>query len=354
MIKFLTIIAIIGMVSCTKDDMKSNPLDQAMYFPATTDTIWSRFTFEDLGWDRNDLVDLRQYLMQTHTKSFMILVNGKIVMEDYYNGHHQNDTWPWNSAGKTLVSAITGIAQEQGLLNINHKGSTYLGEGWTSAPIDKENLITIRHLLTMTSGLSDEKELVTKANLTYVADAGQRWAYHNVFQKLTDVIGAASGMEFQNYFFENLMQKIGMTGSWNFGLIFRIFHSDTRSMARFGLLALNHGQWQDKQIIPKNYFDEAIRSSQTLNPSYGYFWWLNGQSKYMLPSTQTIFPGPLIQAAPSDMYAAMGASDQRLYIVPSKKMVVVRMGESSNPSQPNFALSGFDETLWTKINAVIK
>ena len=60
--------------------------------------------------------------------------------------------------------------------------------GWTSAPKDKENLITVRHLLTMSSGLDESNNRVIKENLTYVADAGTRWAYANVFQKLMDVV----------------------------------------------------------------------------------------------------------------------------------------------------------------------
>jgi hypothetical protein len=53
------------------------------------------------------------------------------------------------------------------------------------------------------------------------------------------------------------------------------------------------------------------------------------------------------------MYAAMGANDQRIYIVPSKNMVVLRMGDNANASDPNFALSSFDNELWEKINDLI-
>ena len=73
----------------------------------------------------------------------------------------------------------------------------------------------------------------------------------------------------------------------------------------------------------------------------------------MLPGGQTVYQGLLLANAPTDMYAAMGAADQRIYVVPGKKMVVVRMGNASNPTNPNFALSGFDNELWQKINAVI-
>lgn len=73
----------------------------------------------------------------------------------------------------------------------------------------------------------------------------------------------------------------------------------------------------------------------------------------MVPGEQTVFPGYLVPDAPADMYAAMGANDQRIYVIPGKKMVVIRMGDASNPDNPNFAVSGFDNQLWKKINAVI-
>jgi len=77
------------------------------------------------------------------------------------------------------------------------------------------------------------------------------------------------------------------------------------------------------------------------------------KTSFMVPGEQTVYQGHLVPNAPVDMYAAMGASDQRIYVIPSKKMVVVRMGDASDPANPNFALSGFDNALWEKINAVI-
>lgn len=283
----------------------------------------------------------------------MIIVNGRIVMEEYFNGHTSATEWEWNSAGKTLVATTTGIAQQEGLLDINKKASDYLGTGWTNMPLEKENLISVKHLLTMTSGIDDTKQLVVKPNLTYVADAGTRWAYGNVFQKLTDIVAESASKTFEAYFTEKLKNKIGMDGYWNFGTIFTIYHSTTRSMARFGLLALNKGKWQNEQVINESFFTESVNTSQSINSSYGYLWWLNGKTKFMLPEDQTVYPGPLIPNAPSDMYAAMGAADQRIYVIPGKKMVIVRMGNASNPDNPDFAVSGFDNELWAKINAVI-
>lgn len=325
----------------------------AMYFPSNTDHSWDTMSMSSLGWKISALQPLKDFLIQKHTKSFIILVNGKIVMEEYFNGQKRDDDWTWNSAGKSLVSACIGLAQQENLLQISDKVSKYLNTGWTSESPEKENLITIRNLLSMTSGIDDSRQIVFKNNLTYEADAGTRWAYGNVFQRLMKVVAAASKQDFESYFNTHVKNKIGMDGYWKNGVIFTIYQSTARSMARFGLLALNKGKWKNEQILNEAFFNESIQSSQSINPSYGYLWWLNGKSDYMVPGAQKVFPGSLVSNAPADMFAAMGAADQRIYIIPSKNMVFVRMGESSNPQNRSFAVSGFDNALWEKINALI-
>ena len=349
--KNLTILLLLlfPLTGCNKND--DDQPDNSMYFPS--DNEWDTRSVSSLNWNENAVQPLLDFLIQKNTRSFMILVNGRIVMEEYFNGHTSTTTWQWNSAGKTLVASATGIAQQEGLLNIGNRASDYLGTGWTSEPADKENLITLKHLLSMTSGINDESNLVIKPNLTYLADAGTRWSYHNVFQVLMDAVADASGQDFETFFNSRLKSKIGMDGYWNKGLIFTIYHSNTRSMARFGLLALNKGKWKSEQVLNESFFTESINSSQAINPSYGYLWWLNGKASFMVPGSQTVYQGPLIPNAPSDMFAAMGAEDQRIYVIPGKNMVVVRMGDASDPLNPSFALSGFDNDLWTKINAVI-
>jgi CubicO group peptidase (beta-lactamase class C family) len=345
----------ICFTGCTKTSLEDNihNVNDTMYFPSVGANNWEVKSLSSLGWNESGVQPLKDFLIQKNTKSFMILVNGRIVMEEYFNGHSATDPWQWNSAGKTLVSATTGIAQQENLVNINNKASHYLGTGWTSAPLEKENLITLKNLLSMTSGLDDENNLVVKSNLTYEADAGTRWAYANVFQKLMDVVEKSSKQEFELYFNAKLKNKIGMDGFWSNGVIFKIYHSTTRSMARFGLLALNNGKWNGEQILNETFFKESVSTSQNINPSYGYLWWLNGKGKYMVPGSQVVYPSNLVPSAPNDMYAAMGAEDQRIYVVPSKNIVIVRMGNFADSSRPTFALSGFDYELWTKINAVI-
>jgi hypothetical protein len=71
-----------------------------------------------------------------------------------------------------------------------------------------------------------------------------------------------------------------------------------------------------------------------------------------LPQTQVQFNGSLIPNAPNDMFCALGKNDQKIYVIPSKKMVVIRMGDEAD--SVNFGLSDFDNQLWQKINAVIE
>ncbi len=345
------LLIIIGCSSTNETIIAQNATSTA-YFPPINSDIWATTSMTTLGWKTTAVQPLLDYLQQKNTKGFIILVDGKIVMENYFNGHSSTSSWYWASAGKTLTSTIVGIAQQEGTINVNNKVSQYLGIGWTNAPLAKENLITCKNLLEMTSGLDDSNDSVLPIKLNYTADAGTRWAYHNVFVKLQDVVANASGQTWSNYFNTKLRDKIGMNGGWFVSGDNIVYSSSTRSMARFGLLIQNKGKWENNIILNENYCNKATNSSQNINPSYGYLWWINGESSYKLPGLQLQFNGSLIPNAPTDMIMALGKNDQKIYIIPSKKMVVIRMGEVANPDNPTFGLSGFDAELWTKINAL--
>ena len=339
--------------SCASDDSNDEDIvDESIYYPPINSDTWETKSMAELNWNDNALQPLLDFLEEKNTKSFMILHNGKIVVEEYMNGHDSNSTWYWASAGKTLTTATSGIAQEEGFIDINNKVSDYVGTGWTSAALDKENLITCKHLLSMSSGLDDTTgDDISASNLQYVADAGTRWAYHNVYVKMQDVVVQATNQTWDSYFNTKLKTPIGMNGSWfNLGAL-NVYWSNTRSMARFGLLTYANGKWEDQQIVNETYLAEATNTSQSINKSYGYLWWLNGKSSYHLPQSQMEFTGDLIPNAPSDMFAALGKNDQKIYVVPSKKLVIIRMGESAEDE--NFALSNFDNELWAEINTLI-
>lgn len=345
LIAFLTL-------ACSSDDNSQTTIPDALYFPPIGSDAWETKSVASLGWNENAVQPLLDYLELKHSKSFIILIDGKIVMENYFNGQTAGSSWYWASAGKTLTSTMTGIAQQEGLLDINAKVSDYLGADWTSLTPDKENLITNKNLLTMTSGLEDiaNGDCVTPDCLTYTADAGTRWAYHNVYVKLQDVIAQAAGQEFTNYFNVKLRDRIGMNGIWLASGNNIVYWSTARSMARFGLLMLNKGKWENEVILNENYFNAATNTSQDINLGYGYLWWLNGKSSYHLPQSQLQFNGSIIPDGPSDMFMALGKNDQKIYVVPGKKMVVIRMGDAAD--NVNLALSDFDNTLWQKIKAL--
>jgi CubicO group peptidase (beta-lactamase class C family) len=329
---------------------------ETMYFPPNDgSTTWETKSIAALGWNQSAVQPLLDYLALKNSKSFMILVNGRIVMENYFNGHTDTTPWYWASAGKTLTSTVTGIAAQEGFININNKVSDYIGAGWTNETLAQENLITCKNLLSMTSGIDDYvngvySDDVTPSTLNYKADAGTRWAYSNVYVKLQDVIAQATGQTWTAYFNSKLRDKLGMTGSWIQSNNNVVYWSTTRSMARFGLMALNNGNWDGVQIVNPTYFSAATSTSQNINLSYGYLWWLNGKSSYHMPQSQLQFPGSIIPTGPNDMFMALGKNDQKIYVIPSKKMVVIRMGDAADTV--NLALSDFDQTLWTKINAL--
>jgi CubicO group peptidase (beta-lactamase class C family) len=350
-----SLLIVVFCIGCTSEKPEPTPTPtETLYFPPATGTTWETKSIASLGWNQTAVQPLLDYLALKNSKGFIILVNGRIVMENYFNGHDADTPWYWASAGKTLTSTLTGIAQQEGLININNKVSQYIGTGWTSETIAKENLITCKHLLSMTSGIEDitNGDDVTPEKLQYKADAGTRWAYHNVYVKLQDVMAQASGQSWVSYFNTRLRDKIGMSGTWIQMDNNSVYWSTTRSMARFGLLMYNKGTWDNTMILNETYFNEATNTSQSINLGYGYLWWLNGKSSYHLPQTQIQFNGSIIPTAPNDMFMALGKNDQKIYVIPSKKMVVIRMGDVANPENPTFALSGFDAELWTKISAL--
>ncbi|AUC75728.1 serine hydrolase domain-containing protein [Olleya sp. Bg11-27] len=340
--------------SCTSENApapRENQTTTTVYFPPINSNSWDTVSTSDLNWNSSALNELYLFLEASNTKSFIILHKGKIAYEQYFNGHTDTSPWYWASAGKTLTATVTGIAQNQGLLNLNNKVSDYIGTGWTSATLEQEALITCKQLLSMSSGLDDTLgEVLTPNNLQYVADAGTRWAYHNVYLKLQNVIAQASNQTWTTYFNDNLKDVIGMTGAWIAVDDLNIYWSTSRSMARFGLLIYANGRWEDTQIISEQFLNEATNTSQNNNQAYGYLWWLNGKNSFQLPQSQVEFSGTLIPNAPSDMYCALGKNDQKIYIVPSKDLVIIRMGDAADAS--NFALSNYDTALWEKINAV--
>jgi len=118
-------------------------------------------------------------------------------------------------------------------------------------------------------------------------------SYHNAALYLIGTSGSLRllNKSYQSYFEDALGKKIGMKGFWQKSGFNNVFFSDARSFARFGLLLQAKGIWNGEKIWSSKYFEELSESSTDINRAYGYLTWLNGKSSYMLPQSQTIFPG---------------------------------------------------------------
>ena len=357
---FLTSISFI--YSCNPDDgpevIPDDPADETMFFPSAEPAVWNTLDADSLGWDTEKLGALNTYLRNKKTKGFIILKNGRIVVEEYYNLHNKNAKWNWYSAAKSLTSVMIGIAESQGKMHLDSMTSTYLGESWSALTDEREDSIKLKHHMSMSTGLKNPIGNWMAWTCTeplcfkYEAPVNSRWAYHQgAFTLNQEMISEATGMNFKQYCRTKIQEPLNMDGSWSNLLGANVFSSTTRSMARFGLLVLNKGVWKDSVVFPEDYYNLMIQPSQDMNKAYGYLWWLNGHEDFLGTQDQTLYQGSLVPNAPSDMFCALGAQDQKIYVVPSQNLVVVRCGEPAGNTE--FATSSFDNELWGKIMEIL-
>jgi CubicO group peptidase (beta-lactamase class C family) len=329
---------------------------QNLYFPPLTTSVWETTSPDTLGWCKNKIDTLYQFLQQENTKGFIVLKDGKIVLEKYFGTFTKDSLWYWASAGKTITSFLVGKAQEEGSLSILDTSSKYLGKGWTNCTPAQEDKISIRNQLNMTSGLDDgvpDNHCILDSCLNYLADAGNRWAYHNApYTLLEKVLTSATKQTINKYTASTLLTKTGMTGLWYTVDYDNVFFSKVRSMARFGLLIQNRCIWNtDKLLSDTAYINQMTNTSQTFNKSYGYLWWLNGKQSYMVPGLQTVIPGSYAPHAPADMFAGIGKNGQLVCISRNTGLVVVRMGDA--PGSFGEVPTLFCDEIWQKLNDVM-
>ena len=327
-------------------------LQAQTYFPPDHGQgVWDSITPSSLGICEDSVAALYNYLETEQSKSFMLIKDGKIVLEKYFGTYTADSLWVWFSAGKSLRAMLIGIAQEEGLLNILDKSSDYLGNGWTSLTPAQEDSITIWHQLTMTSGLDEQEFYCTDPScLKYLAPAGTRWAYHNgPYSLLRDVLENASGKTINNLTTTRIKTPTGMSGGFWLKVGENTFYFSTaRDMARYGLLVLNNGVWNNDTILGDTaYFRQMTTSSQDINPSYGYLWWLNGKASYIPPEIVVSVAGSLSPNAPEDGIIAAGAQGQFIVVVPSQQLVMIRQGWFS---ENHFTAITLMDGIWQRLS----
>jgi CubicO group peptidase (beta-lactamase class C family) len=262
---------------------------------------------------------------------------------------------------------LRGIAVGRGLIELDDAVSAHIGPGWTHADAHDEASITIRHLMTMTSGLDDA--------MTVVAAPGTHWDYNlgAGYHTLKRVIAAVGGDDDLDTTTRRwLLDPVGMSESgWNArplpddlsdaeriyscypdGAALEGFTTTTRDLARFGLAVLAGGTWNGSELgLPPGFLATSLRPSTPLNPAYGLLWWVNGQEWQLAPKADAPIPGPLLPDAPDDTVAALGALGRALYVVPSRDLVVVRIG--AGPGEDALAASRFGRHLWTLLASAL-
>ncbi|MCM2369315.1 serine hydrolase [Aporhodopirellula aestuarii] len=323
-------------------------------FPGDT---WQTVDPETIGVDAKALDAALDFGMRRQSSSIVIVVGGKVVAQRHAavtspglayrralqgvtdEGHALEDV---ASVQKSITSILMGIALSRGLLQLDDPVDQYLGKGWSKTASEQESAITLRHLITMTTGL-DER-------LNFRSPPGTQWKYNTKAYQLTmDVIVEVAGMsraELTRRWLTDPLKMhesewvarqsiLGSTNSHG-------FVTSALDLARVGLLILNHGQWDGRDIVNnKAYLSAATSPSQALNPSYGYLWWLNGQQFVIHPSKGKL-PRPLIENAPSDLVAAEGMLGRKLHVVPSMQLIVTRLGDSPEVRGE----AGFDDEFW--------
>ncbi len=328
---------------------------QNLYFPPLIGNTWDTLSPSSLGWCQDEIDSLYAFLEQENSKGFIVLKDGKIVLEKYFGTFTQDSIWYWASAGKTLTAFLIGKAQEENYLSIDDPSSMYLGAGWTSCSPQQENQITIRNQITMTSGLDDgvpDNHCTLDTCLVCLADPGTRWAYHNApYTLLEQVLEVSTGQGINIYTQNKLGSKTGIYGAWFTIDNDNVFFSRVRNMARFGLLIQNNCVWNSDTLMTDTaYIHQMTNTSQPLNLSYGYLWWLNGKASYRLPTLQIVFPGSIAPHAPEDMFAGIGKNGQIVSIARNEGLVVVRMGNETNSGEVSTLLL---DQIWQHLNAAM-
>ncbi len=281
----------------------------------------------------------RDYLEKHKTAAFLVIQNGKVLYEEYWDGYSSQSHSNLFSAAKSIVSLLIGAAIDEGkIASVNEPVEKYIPE-FKGKPAGK---ITIKNLLTMSSGLDWEEAYTSPFSVTAKAYYGENLRKVTTSQKLAEqpgvrflyqsgdtqllayVVEKAVGKTVAAYAQEKLWQPMGAVNPALWSLdkkngdakSFCCFNTNARDAARFGQLILNNGKWNGKQIISEKYMTEAVTpAGYLLNEQktapvdfYGYQFWILPYKGRQIPYMR-------------------GHLGQYIYALKDKNAVVVRFGK---------------------------
>jgi CubicO group peptidase (beta-lactamase class C family) len=275
-----------------------------------------------------------------HTRAALVVYRGEIVAERYADGFDRHTPFLGWSMAKSITSALTGILVKQGKLQLHAAAPV---PQWRE-DVEKQKIL-LEHLLQQTSGLEFVENYKTYSHVTnmlfnkgdmagYVAGLDLKEKPGTVFNYssgnsnlLSYIVRSTVGeKDYHAFPYQSLFHKTGMQhtllepdASGTFVGSSYVYAS-VRDYARFGLLYLNDGVWNGERLLPEGWVKQSTTPPAANKlKNYGYQFWLNGVDKND-PSK------PEYPTAPADMFYADGFNGQRIYIIPSKELVIVRMG----------------------------
>ena len=295
--------------------------------------------------DRAFFDDAIHYEERQNTRAIVVFYRNQLIAERYAEGFGPEvplNSW---SMTKSLTSALIGIAVGRGQIDLAAASGL---NGW-SDPEDLRSQVTVGHLLHMTSGLEFnegyENDPISDVNLMLMtardlpafaaqypvtAKPGTRWAYQTASPVLLGRIlrdSFSSDEAYQHFPQRALFHKLGMNnahyqmdgGGTYVGGAF--MYATARDWARFGLLYLNDGVVNDERILPEGWVDLTTTPTEASLKSRAYAaqFWLNQPAA-----------SPMMPHIPNDAFAARGHYGQSTFIIPSRDLVVVRMGQTFN------------------------
>jgi CubicO group peptidase (beta-lactamase class C family) len=297
------------------------------------------------------------YSEETRGLSVLVLKGDKIVFEQYQNGHSADRSHMLASGTKSFVGVMAAAAVEDKLLRFDERVAETITEWKTDA---RKSKITINELLHLVSGigggtLGRPPAYADAIKAEAVFETGTKFQYGPApFQIFGEVMRRKLSSRKESpldYLKRRILDPIGLKISfWQQGAdgnphLPSGAYLSAREWAKFGTFVKNGGKWNGKQIIGKKLLDQCFVGSK-INPAYGLTFWLNAPGSrprdedqddgLRMRETDRISREGIYAGAPRDLVMAAGAGKQRLYIIPSLDLVIVRQGRISRFDDAEF------------------
>lgn len=294
------------------------------------------------------LDDLAAYCRGQHTTGLLVVTDGRTVLERnwpvadaagsalferrYLHGPTRNGALREDVASqqKSLVALLAAIAVDRGRLDLEQPVSHYIGRGWSRAVSNQERAIVVRHLLEMCSGLDDA--------LRFEAPAGTCHCYNTpAYAQMLPVLEAAAGQSLDALTDAWLTGPAGMVDTaWcvrsdelaSFLGNPRGLVTTPRDLARLGQIVLDGGVAEGGARLVSSAGLAATFRRTALHPAYGRLWWLNGGTHWVMPRRGQ-GTGSVVATAPADAVFALGSENRVLMVVPSQRLILVRLGRQA-------------------------